>query len=105
MRRPLAFHRCCRSVLPLAPLLAAGCSSAAYAADADREVGAILTTAETEVLGNRSDRVVRPKPAEEPPAQPDTDVVPPAVGPPPPPRMLPVDQVQTYDLARPLEPA
>lgn len=98
MRRPLAFSRCRRS-LPALSLLAAACTSAAYAADADREVGAILAAANAEVLGDRSEWVVQPKPAE-PPAPPDAGALP-DVGPPPP-AVLPVVQVESYDLARSL---
>src|SRR5262249_48826606 len=49
-----------------------GCSVDSYDAAADREVAAILGTADAEVLGNRSDWVVQPAVAPEP-ARSETD--------------------------------
>jgi outer membrane protein TolC len=45
-------------------LLAAGCSPAAYAADADAEVDAVLAEATAKAIGGLRDRVLRPEPAQ-----------------------------------------
>jgi len=82
-----------------------GCSAASHDAAADREVAAILGTADSEVLGNRSDWVVQPAVAPEPP-KPEPPK--PAAGQPqaapkkePAPMLPPVD-TEHYDLPRAL---
>lgn len=79
-RRPLTAWA---PVPALACAIAIGCSSAAYRADADREVELILGDSRTSVLGDREQRVVRPEPEAAAPEAPHDPTVPPPATPTP----------------------
>jgi outer membrane protein TolC len=81
--------------------MAAACSSAAYVADADREVAAILGTSQAAVLGTRAQEVVQPEPEKPPPPAPDPAAPgePAPAGPPAPPAPVTLDLARALDLA------